>query len=445
MMPRHTAAPARRYITRQHLERVALGKALSRDLTNDDGHIYIDISWYKHLSPRDVDDLCNALESWPAKEYLGKTRQVVLLVKKPKKPVTPANLRGITLAPHISKVEPTAYFDTRDQEVYERVLGGPYIVGGMKGVLIVEVIRITLFVHNMAMMAGVSHDILLLDDEKYFDRLAQDGHALIGAHIGLGTDRELRNQTTGYQYIIPLGAWEPPVVSMGAGVPQGSLQGVQAGNTCAVPYVAALNAHYGQNRLVPLYWVAQQWVDDTFLAAANVGVPRGLAGLDLAIELPMQGILVDQATCSWTNMQISLSRQKAQYWCSEPGCRLWIPTQQVLSTRTGIFWTEQSPAERLAALYMAEPLDLIDDKECLRYMGCDIRPKKGAKAPSNLREIRDDINLSLKRVRLTPDQARHSHGHGPNQVVRGRECVPHYGHPAQEEQRPTHPCLQKHH
>ena len=289
MMPRHSAAPARRYITQQHLERVASGKVLGRDLTNDDGHIYIDISWYRHLSPEDVDDLCTTLESWPVKKYLGKTGQVVLLVKKPKRPITPANLRGITLASHISKVEPTAYFDTRDQEVCERVLGGPYIVGGMKGVSIVEVIRIGLFAHDMAMMAGISHDILLLDDEKYFDHLAQDGRAIIGAHIGLGTDRQLRNHTTGYRYIIPLGAWESPVVSMGAGVPQGSIQGVQAGNTCALPYVAALNTHVGPNRPVPLYSGARRWVDDTFLAAANIDVPRGLTGHALAIELPCRG------------------------------------------------------------------------------------------------------------------------------------------------------------
>ena len=57
MMPQHTAAPARRYITRQHLERVASGKALGRDLTNKDGHIYIDISWYRHLASEDIDNL----------------------------------------------------------------------------------------------------------------------------------------------------------------------------------------------------------------------------------------------------------------------------------------------------------------------------------------------------------------------------------------------------
>jgi hypothetical protein len=39
-------------------------------------------------------------------------------------------------------------------------------------------------------------------------------------------------------------------------------------------------------------------------------------------------------------------------------------------------------------------------------MGCDIWPKTGAKVPGNIDEIRADIDLSLKRVRLTPDQAR---------------------------------------
>ena len=119
MMPRQTAEPARNYITRQHLERVASRKAHGRDLTSDNGHMYIHISWYRPISTDDVDDLCTALESWPAKEYLGKTGQVV---KEPKRPITCAHPRGITLAPHISKVEPTAYYNTRDQEVYERVL-----------------------------------------------------------------------------------------------------------------------------------------------------------------------------------------------------------------------------------------------------------------------------------------------------------------------------------
>ena len=69
-------------------------------------------------------------------------------------------------------------------------------------------------------------------------------------------------------------------------------------------------------------------------------MPSGLTGRDLAIEMPMQGILVDQATYSWTLMHINLYRDKAHYWSLEPGRSLWIPTQQVLSTRTGIFGTE---------------------------------------------------------------------------------------------------------
>ena len=136
------------------------------------GHICIDISWYRQLSDKDIDALGSVLESWPAKEYIGKMGQVVPLVRKPKKPITQSNLRGITLAPIIPKVEPKAYYDNRDQETYEKVLGGPFIGGGMRGVSIVEVVRTTLFVHGMAMMAGIDHNMLLVDDQKYFDKLA---------------------------------------------------------------------------------------------------------------------------------------------------------------------------------------------------------------------------------------------------------------------------------
>ena len=75
-------------------------------------------------------------------------------------------------------------------------------------------------------------------------------------------------------------------------------------------------------------------------------------------------------------MQNSLSRDKARYWSSEPGRTLWIPTQQIVLTRTRIFRKDQSPEERLAALHLAVPLHPIRKKECLRYMGCDIWLKK---------------------------------------------------------------------
>ena len=54
------------------------------------------------------------------------------------------NVRGITIASHLSMVEPTAYYNTREPGIYERVLGGPYVVGGVKGVSIVEVVRVAI-------------------------------------------------------------------------------------------------------------------------------------------------------------------------------------------------------------------------------------------------------------------------------------------------------------
>ena len=69
---------------------------------------------------------------------------MALLLKDGRKPMSSSNVRGITIASHLSKVEPTAYYDTRESGIYDRVLGRPYVVGGVKGVSIVEVVRVAL-------------------------------------------------------------------------------------------------------------------------------------------------------------------------------------------------------------------------------------------------------------------------------------------------------------
>ena len=116
-----------------------------------------------------------------------------------------ANVRGITIASHLSKVEPTAYYNTREPGIYERVLGGPYVVGGVTGVSIVEVVRVALMTIDMAKMEGVRLEILITDLSKFFDVIPQDMHPVVGAWVGLGTYDELRSHTEGYRYILPLG------------------------------------------------------------------------------------------------------------------------------------------------------------------------------------------------------------------------------------------------
>ena len=170
-----------------------------------------------------------------------------------------SNVQGITIASHLSKVEPTAYYDTREQGIYDRVLGGPYVVGGVRGVSIVEVVRVALMTIDMAQMRGTRLEVLITDLSKFFDVIPQDMHPLVGAWIGLGTYEELRAHTEGYSYVVPLGDIQSPELLLGVGVPQGSIQGVQAGITAAVPFLATLAKNYGRSMANPMRSVAQMW------------------------------------------------------------------------------------------------------------------------------------------------------------------------------------------
>jgi hypothetical protein len=62
-------------------------------------------------------------------------------VKNVNLPVSEDNVRGITLGTHLSKVPLAAFFATRGTEAYENALGGPYLVGGIAGISLVEVVR----------------------------------------------------------------------------------------------------------------------------------------------------------------------------------------------------------------------------------------------------------------------------------------------------------------
>ena len=149
----------------------------------------------------------------------GKQGQVALLLKDGRTPMSSSNVRGITIASHLSKVEPTAYYDTTEPGIYDRGLGGPYVVRGVKGVSIVEVVRVALMTIDMAQMRGTRLEVLITDLSKFFDVITQDMHALVGAWIGLGTYGELRAQTEGYSYVVPLGDIQSPELFLGVGVP----------------------------------------------------------------------------------------------------------------------------------------------------------------------------------------------------------------------------------
>ena len=94
--------------------------------------------------------------------------------------------------------------------MYERALGGPYLVEAMKGMSLQKVVRTVHMVLDLPRLRRQVVDVLITDLAKYFDVIAQDVHPVVSSHIGLGTKDHLFTHTEGYHYTIPL---EPCKVS----------------------------------------------------------------------------------------------------------------------------------------------------------------------------------------------------------------------------------------
>ena len=97
----------------------------------------MDILWYRMLAEEDILTLCAVLETKQVKSRIGKEGLLGLLVKNPNKAPTISNLRGITIASQLSKVEPLAYFGAKDVPgIIIRAAGGPFLMGGLRGVAV---------------------------------------------------------------------------------------------------------------------------------------------------------------------------------------------------------------------------------------------------------------------------------------------------------------------
>ena len=131
-MPQH-APPARGdYVQPRHLWEVQSGKARGPDLCLPEADVCIEITWYRHLTEVDQVALCAVVRSPPLSRTVGRRGRVTLLLKNPDRPVREANLRGITISSHVSKLEPTAFYAVATA-IYERVLGTPASWGACEG------------------------------------------------------------------------------------------------------------------------------------------------------------------------------------------------------------------------------------------------------------------------------------------------------------------------
>ena len=116
------------------------GKARGPDLHLPEADVGIDISWYRHLTDAGQVTLCAVVRSPPVCRTVGRRGRVTLLLKNPDQLIQEANLRGMTISSHVSKLEATAFYALATA-IYERALGGPCLVGGMRGVSLKEVVR----------------------------------------------------------------------------------------------------------------------------------------------------------------------------------------------------------------------------------------------------------------------------------------------------------------
>ena len=137
------------------------------------------------MTEADRDTLCTVLRSPIVCRTVGKRRRVTPLLKHPDQQVQEANLRGITISSHISKLEPAAFYAPA-AAIYERALRGPCLVGRIRGVALQEVVRTVHMKLDLAKLHRRVVHILITDLTNFFDVIAQDVHPIVGAHVGLG-------------------------------------------------------------------------------------------------------------------------------------------------------------------------------------------------------------------------------------------------------------------
>ena len=127
-------------------------------------------------------------------------------------------------------------------------------------------------------------DVLITDLAKFFDVIAQDIHPIVGARVGLGEADHLASHTEGFSYTLPLGPWQSSTLTQLLGTPEGTIQGVDAGATAALPFLGFMDIAYRAFAVEPFGFPGLMWVDNTIVL------------LERSDTRPIQGVLLDKRT-----------------------------------------------------------------------------------------------------------------------------------------------------
>ena len=191
---------------------------------------------------------------------------MILLVKNVNLPVSEENATGITLGTQLSKVPVAAFFATRGTEAYENALGGPYLVRGIAGISLVEVVRTVVMTADILKLKHKKFQFLIMDNKQFFDRIPQQSHPTAGAHVGLGTEDI---QIKGFSTVIPLGDYETDRDGNAQAAPKGTVQGCPVGNTCAMPVMHAINQRYSSHSADIMRTNILRYMDDGACCATD--------------------------------------------------------------------------------------------------------------------------------------------------------------------------------
>ena len=139
------------------------------------------------------------------------------------------------------------------------------MLGCMQGVSMVEVVRKVMMAIDIAIITDTVVDIVISDLSQYYDNIPEDAHPEVGEAIALGTKEELQPTCQlawlreGYSAVLPLGEHETLPMPMGKGVLQGSVQGVHAAITAAIPITSLIRDCYGAATAEPMGAPGQMW------------------------------------------------------------------------------------------------------------------------------------------------------------------------------------------
>ena len=118
---------------------------------------------------------------------------------------------------------------------------------------------------NLARLQHRVVDVLITDLAKFFDMIAQDIHPIVGARVGLGEADHLATHTEGFSCTLPLGPWQSSTLAQLLGTPEGTIQGVHAGATAALPFLRFMDIAYRAFAVEPFRFPGLMWVDDTIV------------------------------------------------------------------------------------------------------------------------------------------------------------------------------------